>query len=262
MSVERMPRKYTRTRFNIALEERPQQRAKGKVRLGGRVLILVVLVCALWMSAQWLLGEAWHIREVRVRNNGGVPVEAIIAASGLLRKHFLAHDAQRAAEAVETLNGVVAAEVACRWNGHAWCEITVQPSRPLALWEGQRRRVWNDAEGYVQVAEGEVNAPLRLRADDAAIPAPATQLPPDLLRALLELSELQPEVKVYDYSAHFGIIWTPDGMQRVRLGVAEYEGAMRDKLRAAQEMLRHVRARGLRPLVIDVRFPDAPYYVP
>lgn len=254
--------KYKRFELNAAPLEQAQPRAQSRGAVVRRALALAIGVGGLWLFVQWFTGDAWRIRTVHVRNNGGVPMEAIIAASGLYNQHFLLHDAQRAAAAIESLNGVESARVTCGWDGQARCEVHITPSQPLALWEGQRLRVWNDVDGYVQVAEGEVNAPVRLQADDAAIPAPGTQLPPALLRALQELVEVQPEVGTYEYSAQFGIIWVPDGVQRVRLGVAEYEGAMRDKLRMARKMLQHVRARGMRPLVIDVRFPQAPYYIP
>ncbi len=259
--MTRKPR-YKRFELKAAALGQAQPRAQSRSATARRVFVLAVVMGGLGLLARWFTGDAWRIRAVYVRNNGGVPMEAIIAASGLYNQHFLLHDAQRAAAAIEALNGVEAARVVCGWNGQAWCEVHITPSAPLALWEGQRLRVWNDAHGYVQVAEGEISASVRVRADDAAIPAPGTQLPPALLRALQELVEVQPEVSTYEYSPLFGIIWTPDGMQRVRLGVAEYEGAMRNKLRMARKMLQHVRARGVRPLVIDVRFPEAPYYIP
>lgn len=258
---QRDRRPASKTRFDVALAQRAQRRSARRSRVQGWVLAAAVCVIAAALGARWYSGESWRIGDIVVQNNGGVPVEAIIGASGLQGEHFHFADLDAAAKAVDDLPGVEAALVTCRWEWRTTCTITVQPARPMALWQSPNGNVWNDFEGRVQVARENVPAKLFIRVEDGALPALGSRLDPRLLRALNELIAAQPHVTRYSYSSQFGLMWINDRKWRVRLGDAPYDGAMSDKLRLARALQKQLVDKGIEARVLDVRFVEAPYYV-
>lgn len=256
-------RSRARTRFDVALAQRAQRRRRvallGVVR--GRVIALLIVLGGVGMVALWYAGDDWRIHDIQVRNNAGVPTEAIIGASALQGEHFHFVDLDAAAQAVDDLPGVEAAMITCRWAWRAACTIAIQPARAMAVWIGPQGEVWNDFEGKVQSASSSVVAPLTIRVEDGELPLPGERLDPRLLRALNELLAAQPNVKRYSYSPQYGLIWVNQQKWRVRLGDAPYDGAMSDKLRLARALQRQLSERGVAVKELDVRFVDAPYYV-
>ncbi|MCS7056232.1 MAG: hypothetical protein NZM18_08710 [Thermoflexales bacterium] len=250
-----------KTRFDVALAQRAGRHPAHWVRARWSALATVICLAAAVLGAQWYGGEHWRIGEVTVQNNGGVPVEAIIGASGLQGEHFHFADLDAAAKAVDDLPGVEAALIKCRWEWRAACTITIQPARPMALWQSRSGNVWNDFEGRVQIGQENMPAQLFIRVEDGALPTPGSRLDPRLLRALNELIAVQPNVTRYSYSSQFGLMWMNDRKWRVRLGDAPYDGAMSDKLRLAQALQKQLVDIGIEARILDVRFLEAPYYV-
>ena len=122
-----------------------------------------------------------------------------------------------------------------------------------------------DAQGGVNLQPRIVGDMLRAklevgRAGGPAPPALGSRLDPRLLRALNELIAAQPNVTRYSYSPRFGLIWADERKRRVRLGDAPYDGAMSDKLRLARALQKQLMDKGIEVRVLDVRFPEAPYY--
>lgn len=250
-----------RTRFDVAVAQRAQRRSARRSRVWWWMAAAVAFAAAVVLGAHWYSGESWRIGEIAVQNNTGVPVEAIIGASGLQGEHFHFADLDAAAKAVDDLPGVEAAMVTCRWEWRTTCTITIQPARPMALWQSQSGNVWNDFEGRVQVARENMPAKLFIRVEDGALPALGSRLDPRLLRALNELIAAQPDVTRYSYSSQFGLVWINDRKWRVRLGDAPYDGAMSDKLRLARALQKQLMDKGIEARVLDVRFVEAPYYI-
>lgn len=237
-------------------------RARSRRSAVRRAVLVLALAGLVWLVWQWFWGESWRVKEIAVVGSSSLPTEAVIAASGLYGKHFLQVDPQRAAEAVRSLRGVTYAEVQCTWEWRVWCRIKVYLSEPLALIEGARGKVWSDREGNIHAVGAEMpEVKLRLNAEAEALPEPGSQLGRALVRALNELADLPPEDGFYAYSSRYGLVWVTGEGWRVRLGKAEYDGAMRDKLALAAQIRQRLRDRGESPTVIDVRFVEAPYFV-
>lgn len=254
-------RSASKTRFDVALAQRAQRHSMRAWRIRGRVFAVAGCIAALVFGGQWYGGASWRIGQIEVKNNDGVPVEAIIGASGLQGEHFHFADLDAAAKAVNDLPGVEAALVMCRWEWRATCTITIQPARPMAIWQSRNGSVWNDYEGRIQVAPENLSARLFIRVEDDVLPPLGSRLDPRLLRALNELIAVQPDVTRYSYSSQFGLMWINDRKWRIRLGDAPYDGAMSDKLRLARTLQKQLIDRGVEARVLDVRFVEAPYYV-
>ena len=263
-------RRYSRSRFDVARSAVRASRRRApvtpRVSLAARIRIavLVVLVLAAVLGVRWFTGDAFMIADaaIRVDNNQGVPPAQIIGASGLAGEHFAFADLEAAAKRVDELPGVDAAEVSCTWEWQVGCSILVQVSQALAVWEAPQGLVWVDRSGKVQQALGDLPASLRLRseAQDGNGPNIGETIPPDLLRTLNELADLAPDARVYVYSSRYGVTYSDAGGWRVRLGLAERDGEMSEKLALAQKLRAQLATDNIGPGVIDVRFVEAPYY--
>ena len=121
--------------------------------------------------------------------------------------------------------------------------------------------MWNDYEGKVQRALDAVQAKLSIYVEEGEPPALAERVSPRLLRAINELATLQPGVTRYGYSRQYGLIWTNEDEGRVRLGDAPYDGVMSEKLKLARALRVQLKEQGIKPVVLDVRFVEAPYYI-
>ncbi len=253
-----------RTRFDVTATERSAlPRALPRVP---RLLALgVPLAIALAAGAVWYGGPAWRVNEIDVIKNDAVPREQIIGASGLQNEHFHFVDLAAAAKRIDDLPGVEAAQVTCEWHGSAQCVIAIQPAKPLAIWLAAAGNVWTDYEGKVQRAPGQMAAKYTIRVEDGEVPPIGVPLDPRLLRALIDLESLPVEMRGtagrLAFSQEFGLMFDNAQGARVRLGLADRDGAMLEKARLAQVLAEQLSAKGITPRIIDVRFARAPYYI-
>ena len=221
------------------------------------ILILILLVAL----AIWFMGDEFHIHNVQVVNNQGVPASQIIAASGIQGEHWWFVDLNAAARRVGELPGVQSSRITCVWQ--SGCTILIQPAPALADWQNVNNspEVWIDQQGKVQRALNDVPAILTIFQESGESPALGTPLDDKILRALKELVTLQPSVTRYTYSSQYGLIYTDAHGWEVRLGVADRDGEMGAKLRLEQQISEQLMMTKQPVRVLDVRFADAPYYV-
>ena len=77
---------------------------------------------------------------------------------------------------------------------------------------------------------------------------------------LVEAAELEPPLRQLAWSAEYGLMYDDPAGIRVRLGVTDRIGAVREKMQLARKLADTLATRGLRVRVIDVRFDAAPFY--
>ena len=260
----RRPRKNnSRTRFDVALGQRrattvdgPRMSARARLVLA----VVVVIIGALAMGGSWFWGDAWRVHAIRVRNSTSVPADRVMAASGIQGEHTQFVDLAVAAKRIDDLPGVEAAKIECAWDGA--CEIAIKETSAIALWQSRAGQVWVDGERKVQQLADRAPAQhaLLVRVESGALPSTEKLMDVQVLRALNELSAVQPDVKQYVYSPEFGFSFTRFG-HSVRLGISEYAGAMRDKLDALSKLETWLTAKNIQARVVDVRFPEAAFYL-
>ncbi len=258
----------SRSRFDVATNSLQAKRAARASAGAGapltfqRGLILGVLIVALLvLFTVWFVGADFRVHDVVVQNNQGVPVQQIIGASGLQGEHIMFVDLNAAAKQIEALPGVNAAQVSCTWR--VGCEILIQPSIGIAMWQSGTdiaNRVWSDEQGRVQKALNDTPVKVNIKVEDGNVPMLAAPINEKLARAIKELLVLQPKVMRYTYTSQYGLMFTDSRGWKVRLGVAEHAGIMRDKLTLMKEIGDQLVARNVTPKVIDVRFVEAPFY--
>ena len=265
-----------RTRFNVtsvgsaqgmratSVRQSPVARsAKMQLQPAHKIILLAMLLMGLVVIVlAWFFGDDFRISNIQVQNNQAIPAAQIIANSELLGEHVLFADLEAAVKRVGELSGIEAARLTCAW--HSGCVILVQTAPVLAVWQSAidvNARVWNDRMGQVQQAADNVLSKLVIRVEDGKVPSPETKLDDRVLRALQEMIALQPTTTRYTYSGQYGLILVDPRGYKVRLGVAEYDGAMRDKLDILRQLSDQLEAKNIKPRVLDVRYVNAPFYV-
>jgi cell division septal protein FtsQ len=231
-------------------------------RLNRAITVAILLCIMLGALVIWFMSDDFRIHDVRVQNNLGVPAAQIIATSGLIGEHWFFVDLNAAAEHVAALPGVQAAHITC--TTYSGCDIVVQPAPALAVWQtaaDHPAQVWVDEEGKVQSALNNVPAKLTIVQVDGDLPVLGTPLKEDVLRALKEVVASQPNVTRYNYSTQYGLEYTDQSGCQIRLGVAESDGEMKQKLEVLKQIGNQLSAKGQKPRLLDVRFVEAPYYV-
>jgi hypothetical protein len=86
---------------------------------------------------------------------------------------------------------------------------------------------------------------------------PGDQLDPTLVAAVEELEQLQPEVRVYQYSDLYGLSFESAYGWSVRLGK---ERDIVNRLSVVYALTDYFLSQGIVPTFVDVRYPEAPYY--
>ena len=263
---------HSRSRFDVAIRQRQAARPSRAGWLSGvprglRILVamVVVLGAAAVYGVNWYTGSAWRVHAISVRNNRSVPIDRILAASALQGEHTQMVDLDAVAQRINDLPGIEGARVACKWSGE--CDIAVREATPVAVWQTSTGKVWVDGERRVQqlaplgAADATAVAPISVQVEAGELPSIETPLDERLARALTELQTDQPTVQQYFYTPEYGLMFNTTHGWRVRLGVSDYEGAMADKLATLKELEALLLTRGTAVRVLDVRFPETPYYL-
>jgi cell division septal protein FtsQ len=233
-------------------------RISPRLRFG--LAVVVVLVGSLVAGGTWFWSDAWRVHDIVVRNNAGVPVDRIVAASGIQSEHTQFVDLAAAAERIDELPGIEAAKIVCAWHGA--CEIAIKETSAIAVWQSGAGQVWVDGERKVQQLADKAPAQdaLLVRVESGGLPSTEKLMDAQVMRAITELKALQPDVKQYVYSQEFGFTFTRFGYT-ARVGISEYTGAMRDKLDALSKLEQWLAAQNVEARVLDVRFPEAAFYM-
>ncbi len=264
------PKRNTRSRSRFDVVTNSLQARNALLVSGGNgsgtVLAKILGICVLMAAlvavcAVWFFGEDLRIHVIEVRNNQDVPKLQIIGASALMKEHILSADLNAAAHRIEALPGVKAAQISCTWK--AGCEVLVQPSIGIAMWQSatdSTNRVWTDEQGRAQKALGDTPVKLNIKVEDGSMPVLGVPISDSLARALKELLVFQPKVIRYTYSSQYGLMFIDARGWKARLGVAEHDGAMQDKLVLLKQIGDQLAAKNTAAKVVDVRFVEAPFY--
>jgi cell division septal protein FtsQ len=217
-----------------------------------RAGLTLCAAAALVATAAWH-APALHVRHAAVQGNQRLTAEDVVTASGVAGRHMLAVDWQEAERRVAAVGGVRWARVRPDWP--AGVSIVVGETEPVLLW----------ASDGVLVALDETGTPLPVAPVEASLPrvtssvglplGPDGTMGRDLVAAATTYCGRFQDVA---YDRDFGFVGrTADGWQ-VRLGA---DPALATRQLAALQALASQLGADARPgVVIDLRFPQRPYY--
>ena len=239
-------------------------------RLRGILLLSLVAVAA---GALWLaLDDRFYIYHADVVGTVQVSPDEVFRASGLPGLHILwVRPAEVEACLRAALPTLESAQVVCRLQPlalsarpSAKCAITVVERQPKVMWDEDGQLWWIDADGVIfpanAPAEGSVQGML---SDGWLVQGPLPRgedgwLDERVRVALTELWAAGADVSpLLYYVPGRGLVLTDERGWRVVVG----QGAgMEKRLQVLESLAADLKARGLTPRFVDVRFADAPYY--
>lgn len=224
------------------------------LRIPWRALLPALLLTAalLWL---WL-DPAWYVDATRIRVTGTAVRETrrdVALAGQVLGLHGLwLRPSVVISEVLGAVPVVVQAEVSCRIYPAA-CTFAVKEREPLLMWVTPEGAVWVDAEGFVMPVRDErpelpvVHGPLPA---GGAVPLP-------VLEGLAALQALELPGGAWGYHPQRGLLWYSPAGPVIAFGVGS---EMAPRWQLCERMLTELRAQGIAPRAVDVRFLQAPVY--
>ncbi len=219
--------------------------------LSGSILLTLALM-GIWFG----FGDAFYVGTPKVTGGARVPVEEIVAGSGIAGLHAAWVNAREAEAALlRAVPSLRAARVSCGLP--ADCSIAVVEREPSFAWRWGQAQVWVDAAGVVFPARGGLPDLPSVESADVQPPQPGQAIDPQLMTAIVAAGQALPDVRAFRYSAARGLEFTDPGGYPVYLGAGSN---MADRAVMWRALRADLAARGILPAYIDVRFPLAPYY--
>ena len=227
-------------------------RRREPVRLPWQLWAVTLLLC---VALLWLwLDPRWYVEAARLEVQGASheTAAAVAQAGAVLDMHGLWLDPEDiTARVLETVPAITRVEVVC-WIYPAQCTIQVKERVPVLVWQNEVGAVWVDAEGVAFPSRGARTDLPRVQG-----PLPAKETLPVVLTGVADLQALDVPFEQLEYHPRYGLIWSDPHGRRIAFGVGPEMGA---RWAMYNFLMAQLEARGVFPLVVDLRFPTAPAY--
>jgi len=213
-------------------------------------LLLVLTVITVYLFASY----DFYVFDISVEGNEAVSSEEIWEASGVEGYSIFFIDPQKVVTMVTSLPDVAEAEVRCRLPNRL--SIKVRERQAYLIWLSGEESYYLDREGFVLSPRHQTSLSLTLKDLGGGSLRAGDRINPQILEAANIYSSLLPQVKSFDYSQAYGLAFTTEEGEKVRLGTGEDAQAKIALLYTLKEQLKE---KGIKAVVIDLRF-DTPYY--
>jgi hypothetical protein len=267
--LKRKPARNTRRRFNIALHM-PRAETRSihipRPRFGWRMLsflLVAILGTALYfafnlpelrVTQAQVTGNEWVSPEEinAVMNVAGQPIFLLIP-SDLETRLRLNHPEFASVKVTVTLPNLVS--------------VNVTERQPVVRWEQGGGYTWISEDGIAFKPRGELSGLIFVTAlsappvegsvsSDPLSPAPF--IPVEMVRALKGLAGHVPSGATILYETGMGFGWNDPRGWKVYFGTSASDIEL--KVRVYESMVNSLTQRGIRPALINVMYPTAPYY--
>lgn len=233
---------------------------RGFLRRLPAILLLAALIGAIVYGS---VDAKFFVYKAGIRGARHLPATTIYEVAGVHEQNIFWIHPREVAERILALEGIKAVRVACELP--AGVAIEVEERQPAILWraQSQERDWWVDPEGRVLPYHGDVDSPDTVFVVDSSerhLDVGHTVEPEGIAQSVLRLAEALPDVRVFYYEAGRGLSFT----QQTEAGSwPVYVGSSDDLPRKIQVMLAltgYLKANGIRPRYVDVRWADHPVY--
>lgn len=229
----------------------------------GSVFIVILLGVAIYLS---LSLPYFHVPNATVLGNNRLTREEVESVSGVLGQSIFTVQP----EEVETrlrMNypELLSAQVDVYLPNHVY--VTLSERQPVILWEQNEGYTWIDATGVAFRPRGLIAGlvpvkglvtppPGQAPLDDPLSPRPYMQK--QLVDAILSLAPHVPADSVMVFDRSFGLGWTDSRGWKAFFGTTAKDMPL--KIRVYQSLVDSLVNRGVSPVMINVMYPDAPFY--
>ena len=268
-AIERR-KKAQKRRFNAVLNlPRPIVRAlplpRTKIQVGWRLLsFILVLLFGTGLYLFWTLPE-FRVSSARITGNQRIPADEINAALELNgRPVFLLTPAHIREQALRAYPELASVQVSIDLPNLV--TVKVSERQPIIQWQQDGGYAWVDETGTAFLPRGEAPGLIVVQAlgappaitvleEDPLVPAPF--ISEETVNALMALAPHVPAGAPILYDPVAGLSWTDSRGWQAVFGSGD---AMEVKARVYQAMVDWLIQRGIRPILINVAYPDAPFY--
>lgn len=265
-AIERR-KKAGKRRFNAAISlPRPAFRALPSIRVGWRLLsFILVILFGTGLYLFWTLPE-FRVRDAQIIGNQRIPADEINAALELNGQPvFLQTPAKLRERALLAYPELASVEVSVDFPNIVTVNVTER--KPVVLWQQDGGYAWVDETGTAFRPRGEAPGLIVVQALGAppviTVLEPDPLVPPpfisdDTVKALMALAPFVPAGAPILYDPATGFSWTDSRGWQAIFGTGGDNVDV--KVRVYQAMVDWLTQRGIRPILINVAYPDAPFY--
>jgi hypothetical protein len=262
-----------RARYRQAASKRGLFAGASPAAVGRAAFNIAVLSLLGWVLVWFFASDQFYVSQIVVTGNSRLSAEMIRQVSGLQGYSSFWIDPRRtAARVMESLPPITSVQV--RHGLSNTVTLLVKEHEEQIMWQVSGVRYWVDEAGHLRPAqnEGEVLAPewtptsewtllvndLRPNPPADALSPGALSVDPDALVAAHQIVHLLPEVRVIEYAPATGLRFLHPRGWLVYLGTGSDMARKVNVLRAIE--VQFAGKDVLQPTLIDLRYPDSPYY--
>ena len=218
------------------------------------VVNALALGLLVWALIWLFVSDRFYVYQIAVEGNQRVSTEAIVSASEINGYSiFWINARQVAANIIASLPPVKRVRV--RYNLPNIVTLAIEEQGEQVMWSVAGKRYWVDDDGHFHPAQGGDEPKLLVKDIRPGLP---TEVETSALAAARQLTLLLPEVGIVEYAPVTGLRFTHERGWIVYLGMDQ---EMARKITVLQAIERQLSSEGARqPLLVDLRFPDTPYY--
>jgi len=267
-AIERR-KKAGKRRFNAALSM-PAARTLSlphvQIQVGWRLLsFFLVLLFGTGLYLFWTLPQ-FRVHAAQVTGNQRIPTNEIDNALGLTgHPVFLLRPDKIREQALQAYPELASVEVSVDLPNIV--TVNVVERQPLIQWQQDGVYTWIDERGVAFRPRGEAPGLIIVQAlvtppalsapeDDPLVPAPF--ITKEMVKALEELAPYVPPGTPILYDSVTGLSWSDSRGWQAVFGFSSEDVAT--KALVYQAMVEWLTQRGVRPILINVAYPDAPFY--
>jgi cell division septal protein FtsQ len=262
-------RSAPRPRGRVPVERRPGplDRLLDGVRAPGfwwwclaKLGALAVLLGGVTLLYHLLTSPSYFVSEVTVDGNQLLASQQVVDAAAISGVHILWVNGRQVAQRLHGLPAVASAEVRPIFPRRV--AIHIAERVPYAQWQLGAVTFLVDREGRVIGPAARGDALVLVRENRPGTLEPGETVPPEAVRAAVELSVLlppawQPVGGAFEYAADTGIAINTRGGWQVRFGD---DTDLAWKVTTFQALAAEIERQRAPMQVVDVRFPGRPYY--
>jgi cell division septal protein FtsQ len=249
-------------RLRAATDERPGAETGGH-RLAAvlaRMLGLVALLALSGLLYDTATSPEFRIRQVTVSGNHLLTTDEVLAVAAVQGTNSFWVRRSEVAERVQRLAAVRAVDVRVALPGRV--DLLIRERTPYVSWQSGDAIFLVDVDGIVLGTQTPEQPLIVIHDLDGPAPEAGQRVDLTAIRTVAALTQALPGAlglapSEYDYSRAFGVEVQPPGGPRLRFGTEENLDVKLATLAAVQAELSR---EGTRPQLIDVRFPQRPYF--
>jgi hypothetical protein len=210
----------------------------------------------------------FRVPNATVQGNNRITREEIESVTGIVGQSIFTIQPNEVAVRLRTnYPELLSAQVKVYLPNHVY--ITVDERQPVILWQQDGGYTWIDATGVafrprgavsgLVPVQGSVKPPIEDETPAADAPiAPPLFIPKELVDAILALAPTVPADSTMVFDPSFGLGWTDSRGWKSYFGMTAQDMPL--KVRVYQSLVDSLVSQGKTPAIINVMYPDAPFY--